>query len=197
MSYKNIDGNIYDDSNGLVHIGLMNQYTRTISEAQIIYQWQKFNLDTGEYEDDTTNITPIEGQTPTNGKVIIPYTPPSTEVTNNNLQILHGYAQNQPTDTIEDKTTEWQVTLYRNITQTDNMYTFEYTTFTIQKGTETSDAVMEVVEKKKDTIFEDITHPINPYYQSSTSASDLLKILFVLTDENDDLKTRVTALEAK
>lgn len=54
------------------HIGLLNQ-VKVISETdtQLTYQWQKFNLEIGIYEDDTTNITPINGVIPINGQAII------------------------------------------------------------------------------------------------------------------------------
>jgi len=45
------------------------------TDTQIIYQWQKFNIDTGVYENDTTNTTIIfdsgQNYTPINGQVVV------------------------------------------------------------------------------------------------------------------------------
>ncbi|WPC41213.1 hypothetical protein [Clostridium sp. JS66] len=53
-----------------VCIGNEIQYKITKTSSQIIYQWQKFNIKKGMYEDDITNTTPIEGQMPVKGKVV-------------------------------------------------------------------------------------------------------------------------------
>jgi hypothetical protein len=77
MAYEIQDGLVYsvDDSGGECCIGNAEQYSTTQTDTQIIYQWQTFDLTTGVYDNDTTNTTPINGVTPTNGQVIIPLPP--------------------------------------------------------------------------------------------------------------------------
>jgi hypothetical protein len=71
------NGIVYDNhvtpsgSAGIVAIGNEEQYSTMETASQTVYQWQKFNLDTGSYENDTTNITLILEQTPINGQVSI------------------------------------------------------------------------------------------------------------------------------
>lgn len=56
-------------------VGMEKQVNKTETDTKRIYQWQKFNLDTGTYEDDTTNTTSIidngQSYTPVNGQVVV------------------------------------------------------------------------------------------------------------------------------
>ena len=77
MEYTIENGIVYDNhtsangSTGMLAIGNSEQYSTTTTDSQITYQWQKFNITTGIYEDDTTNSNLILGKTPTNGQAII------------------------------------------------------------------------------------------------------------------------------
>lgn len=81
---------MYIIENGIVYktdekakyfVGNEIQYSLNETEIQIIYQWQKFNLITEIYENDTTNITPILGQIPINGQVVIAIVPATPQPT--------------------------------------------------------------------------------------------------------------------
>lgn len=91
MNYSTENGIVYDNhttdsgSIGQICIGNEIQYSTTETDSQTIYQWQKFNIDTGQYENDTTNTTQILGITPTNGQVVIDKLP---EVKTNQKQLI-------------------------------------------------------------------------------------------------------------
>ena len=76
MTYTIENGIVYvNDGKGTCCIGNEAQYSTTTTDTTIIYQWQKFNITTGVYEDDITNTTAINGVAPTNGKVTVAVTP--------------------------------------------------------------------------------------------------------------------------
>jgi hypothetical protein len=75
-----------DGSGGQCCIGNAEQYNTTQADTQTVYRWQKFNADTGVYEDDTANTTPINGITPTNGQVAVAVTPTAASPTLESLQ---------------------------------------------------------------------------------------------------------------
>jgi hypothetical protein len=87
MNYTIENGIVYlNDGKGQCCIGNAEQYSTTTTATQTVYQWQKFNTTTGQYEDDTANTTPINGITPTNGQVTVAIAPVPTMPTLEELQ---------------------------------------------------------------------------------------------------------------
>jgi hypothetical protein len=77
MSYTVENGVVYlnDGKGGECCIGNAEQYSTTQTATQTVYQWQKWDSSSNAYVDDTTNTTPINGVTPTNGQVTVAVTP--------------------------------------------------------------------------------------------------------------------------
>ncbi|MBZ9633085.1 hypothetical protein [Clostridium sp. FP1] len=98
--YTQENGTIFKDTvyeNSIVKecIGNATQYSIAQADTQIKYQWQKFNLDTGVYENDTTNTTEILGKVPVDGQVSIKLSPvaetpiqPTNKEVNDNILVL-------------------------------------------------------------------------------------------------------------
>lgn len=79
----------------ILSVGNETKFSTSETDSQTIYQWQKFNLGTEVYENDTSNTTPILGKTPVNGEVVIAVVheiiqPTNQEINDNLMVIMNG-----------------------------------------------------------------------------------------------------------